>query len=44
MANKNLPKKASEIIDDNTIKYHAYGITRWSIGKIIDGHPEGCWE
>jgi antitoxin component YwqK of YwqJK toxin-antitoxin module len=44
MAKKTLPQKETEIIDGYTIKYHANGITRWSKGKIIDGHPEGYWE
>ncbi len=26
-----------------TIKYHASGKTIWSIGRILDGQPEGYW-
>lgn len=37
------PKKF-EIIDGYTVKYHAGGVTRWSKGKIQDGHPVGYWE
>lgn len=37
------PKKA-EIIDGYMIKYHANGVTRWSKGKAVDGHPDGYWE
>ncbi len=37
------PKK-QEIIDGFTIKYHANGMTHWSKGKAVDGHPDGYWE
>jgi hypothetical protein len=37
------PKKF-EIIDGFTVKYHANGLTRWSKGKVIDGHAEGYYE
>lgn len=37
------PKK-SEIVNGETIKYHANGKTIWSKGKIEDGQPEGYWE
>jgi hypothetical protein len=37
------PKK-SELIDGFVIKYHANGVTRWSKGKMVDGHPDGYWE
>ncbi len=36
--------KKSEIIDDYAIKYHANGTTRWSKGRIENGHPTGYWE
>jgi len=38
---KSIEPKRSEIIDGNTIKYHANGKTIWSKGKIIDCKPEG---
>ena len=37
------PKKI-EIINGYTIKHHANGVTRWSKGKVVDGHPDGYWE
>lgn len=36
--------KKSEVIDGETIKYHANGKTIWSKGKILDEKPEGYWE
>lgn len=36
--------KKSEIINGQTIKYHANGKTIWSKGKVADGKPEGYWE
>jgi antitoxin component YwqK of YwqJK toxin-antitoxin module len=33
-----------EVVDGYTIKYHANGKTIWSIGKIVQGNPEGYWE
>lgn len=36
--------KKTKIIDGYTIKYHANGVTRWSKGKIVAGHPDGYWE
>lgn len=44
MAKKPVPVKKSEIINGETIKYHANGKTRWSKGKIVDGKTEGYWE
>lgn len=41
---KIIPKKASEVINGFTIKYHANGKTIWSKGKIKDGSPDGYWE
>jgi len=43
MANKIKPKK-SEIINGETIKYHANGETIWSKGKVMNDQPEGYWE
>ena len=37
-------RKKSEVIDGYTIKYHANGVTRWSLGKVEVGHPVGYWE
>ncbi len=36
--------KKSEVINGETIKYHANGKTIWSKGRIVDGNPEGYWE
>lgn len=36
--------KKSEVINGETIKYHANGKTIWSKGKVIDGKAEGYWE
>jgi antitoxin component YwqK of YwqJK toxin-antitoxin module len=44
MIKKTVPDKKSEMIDGETIKYHANGKTRWSKGKIVDGKTEGYWE
>jgi len=41
---KTVSPKKSEIIEGYTIKYHANGKTRWSKGKIKNGHPDGYWE
>jgi hypothetical protein len=37
------PKK-SEIINGDTIKYHANGETIWSKGQVVNGLPDGYWE
>lgn len=39
-----MKEKKSEIINGQTIKYHANGKTIWSKGKVADGKPEGYWE
>lgn len=43
MAKKIKPKK-SEIVNGETIKYHANGKTIWSKGKILNEQPQGYWE
>ena len=37
-------EQKTEVVDGYLIKYHANGRTRWSRGKVVDGHPDGYWE
>lgn len=37
-------KKTTIDQEGNTIKYHANGLTIWSIGKNINGISEGYWQ
>lgn len=41
---KAVNSKKSEVVNGDTIKYHANGKTIWSKEKIIDGNPEDYWE
>lgn len=41
---KGVKPKKSEIINGDTIKYHANGETIWSKGQVVNGLPDGYWE
>jgi antitoxin component YwqK of YwqJK toxin-antitoxin module len=37
-------EKKCDMVDGQTIKYHASGKTVWSKGHMVDGQPDGYWE